>query len=176
MRRCTGWRPTGSRGRAGVAVLAIALASGTAACPVAAAGAVQSEATVEVPPAHRTRVYLGMWSTHLRDLNRGLVSNSLLGVSYRGWFGATFINSFGDRAVTVGMQRNFSFSSDRPVATGLGYRAGFITGYDERFFGIGDKLPALPFVQLLGVVDWRNVGVELGYAGIVASVTLNWRL
>jgi len=128
------------------------------------------------PAAMRTRVYLGMWSTHIRDLNRGLGPNSLVGLAYRGFFGATFINSFGNRSVSVGLQRNFTAPRDGAVTTALGYRAGIITGYDERFFGIGDKLPALPFAQFVAAVDVRNLGIEMAYAGLVASVVLNWRL
>jgi hypothetical protein len=129
-----------------------------------------------IPSAMRTRVYMGMWSTHLRDINRGLGNNSLLGLSYRGYFAATFINSYGDRAVSAGIQRNFSPHANGFVKSALGYRVGLLSGYDERFFGIGDKLPVIPFVQLVGNVDWRNLGVEFGYAGIVASVLFNLRL
>ena len=126
--------------------------------------------------AMRTRLYFGMWSTHIRDLGRGLDANALVGIAYRGFFGATFINSYGDRSVCLGVQRSFSPPRSGFLTTSLGYRLGVITGYDERFFGIGDKMPALPFVQLVGAVDVRNLGMELGYAGIVASLSLNWRL
>jgi hypothetical protein len=117
-----------------------------------------------------------MWSTHIRDIDEGLSANSLIGLAWRGYFGVTFINSFGDRSVAVGLQRTFSPAREAPVTAALGYRMGLITGYDERFFGIGDKLPALPFAQLMGTIDFRSFGVELNYSGIVASFVLNWRL
>jgi hypothetical protein len=117
-----------------------------------------------------------MWSTHFRDLGGGVTGNSLLGVAFRGYYAATFINSFGDRAVAAGIQRTFTAPRDGAFTKALGYRAGLVTGYDERFFGIGDKVPALPFAQLVGSVDYRNLGVELGYAGIVGSLVVNWRL
>jgi len=125
--------------------------------------------------AKRTRFYVGMWSTHLRDIDHGLSANSLFGFAYRGFFGGTFINSFGDRSVTAGLQRSFSEPASGALTTAFGYRLGVVTGYDERFFGIGDKLPVLPFVQLVGSVDWRSIGVEIGYAGIVASIMTSWR-
>jgi hypothetical protein len=128
------------------------------------------------PAALRTRIYFGMWSTHFRDLNEGLDGNSLIGLSYRGFFGATFINSFGDRAVGVGMQRSLSTARSGFLTPAFGYRAGLVTGYDERFFGVGDKTPVIPFVQFIGSIDVRNLGVEIAWAGIVASVTMNWRL
>jgi hypothetical protein len=49
-------------------------------------------------------------------------------------------------------------------------------GRDRRFFGIGDKLPVLPLAQFVAGINVRNLGIELAYAGIVASVSLNWRL
>ncbi|MGH7471932.1 MAG: hypothetical protein ACRENP_28610 [Longimicrobiales bacterium] len=123
--------------------------------------------------AMRTRVYVGMWSTHLRDLNRGLLGNSLIGLAYRGYYAATFINSFGDRAVAVGIQRSFSPGKPGWLTTALGYRVGLLTGYDERLFGIGHISPLIPFGQIVGNLDCRNLGVELAYAGVVATVTLS---
>lgn len=128
------------------------------------------------PAAMQTRVYLAMWTTHLRDLTGGLLPNSLIGFAYRGYYAGTFINSYGDRAVVAGMQRSFSTPRSGSLTTAIGYRAGVLTGYDERFLGIGDKIPALPFFQLVGTVDYRRVGVELAYSGIVASVIVNLRL
>ena len=132
--------------------------------------------TKQLRPAMRTRVYFGMWSTHLRDVAEGLQNNSLLGIAYHGYYAATFINSFGDRALSAGLQRSFSGGGSGVLSKALGYRAGILTGYDHRFFGLGDKLPAIPFVQLLGNFDFRNAGVEIGYSGIVASVVVNMRL
>jgi len=126
--------------------------------------------------AMRTRVYFGMWSTHILDINRGLGANSLIAVAWRGWFGGTFINSYGDRSVAIGVQRSLTPARPGAVTTSLGYRAGVVTGYDERLFGIGQISPVLPFAQLTGSVDWRNLGCELAYSGIVASVMLNVRL
>jgi hypothetical protein len=130
------------------------------------------------PPrvAMRTRVFTGMWSTHLRDAKDGLQKNSLIGLAYHGYYAATFINSFGDRALTAGLQRSFSDAGLGPLCKSLGYRAGLITGYDQRFFGIGDKLPVIPFVQLTGHVDYRNAGLEIAYAGVVASLIVSFRL
>jgi hypothetical protein len=128
------------------------------------------------PAAERTRLYLGMWSAHVRDLGRGVDGNGLLGIAWRGYYAATFINSYGDRAVAAGIQRSFTAPRDGAFTKALGYRAGLVTGYDERFFGVGDKVPALPFAQLVGSVDYHNVGVELAYAGVVGSLVVNWRL
>src|ERR1043165_3927302 len=44
---------------------------------------------------HATRLYFGMWTTHLREDVLVLDNNWLIGLSTRGFFGATFLNSFG---------------------------------------------------------------------------------
>jgi hypothetical protein len=155
------------------AVLSVAFAIGTS--PAAATPVAANDTTEARRWAEHTRVFFGMWSTHLDDIGEGLSSNYLIGLAWRGYFGVTFINSFGDRSFAVGLQRSFSPGRDRPVTAALGYRAGLITGYDERFFGIGDKLPALPFAQLMGTLNFGRFGIELNYSGIVAAFVLNWR-
>lgn len=132
----------------------------------------QGEAEHQSGPS---RLYVGMWTTHLRELDRGVDSNHLVGVLFRGFYGATFINSFGDRAVTAGIQRVLT---PRPWTDGLalGYRAGLITGYDERFLSIAGWAPVIPFAQLIGSLDRGRVGVELAYAGVVASLATSIRL
>lgn len=138
--------------------------------------AAQAQADSAKSPAMRTRVYLGMWSTHLGHLDDGVDKNSLIGVAYHGYFGVTFINSWGDRAVAGGIQRSLTAPQRGTWQPALGYRLGLVTGYDERFLAIAEKTPVLPFAQVVGSVDYHNVGFELAYAGIVASVIANWRL
>jgi hypothetical protein len=157
-------------------VLGVAAAPVTAEPQAAAVPQVVNDTTEQTRSAERTRIYLGMWSTHIRDIAEGMSPNSLIGLAWRGYFGATFINSFGDRSVAVGLQRNFSPSGRSAVTTALGYRFGLVTGYDDRFFGIGHMVPALPFAQLVGTIDFRSLGLELNYSGIVASFVLNWRI
>ena len=77
---------------------------------VASAGVVpvhaQSESGQEAP-RHRepTRLYFGMWTTHLKHDVIALDNNWVVGGTYRGVFGGTFLNSFGRRAFTAGIQR-----------------------------------------------------------------------
>lgn len=129
------------------------------------------------PPAMETRLYVGMWTSHLRNLRRGMEANSLLGIAYRGFYGATFINSFGDRAIAAGVQRTLAPANpDSSPMAALGFRAGFLTGYDERFIAIAGKTPVLPFVQLVGILQQQRLGVEVAYSGVVASLMLSCRL
>lgn len=145
--------------------------------PISAAAAAQDPEgpRSEAAPALSTRVYLAMVTAHVRDPSSGAQWNSLVGVSARGFYGATFLNSYGDRGFAGGIQRSLTTGSNSTTRTGLGYRVGVVTGYDERFLAIASSLPALPFAQLLASLDHRNVGVELAYAGLVASVLMSWR-
>jgi hypothetical protein len=133
-------------------------------------------ATVTVTRAQPpTRIYAGMWSSHVLSPGSRVDANGLIAVSFRGYFGGTFVNSYGERAISAGIQRSFTRPNTKALTTSLGYRIGLITGYDDRLFGIGGKVPAVPFVQLLGNLDYRNVGLEIGYAGVVTSIAANWR-
>jgi hypothetical protein len=126
-------------------------------------------------PADR-RLYLGMWTIHFRDLDRGLDNNWLLALSWGRVYGATFINSFGERAYSMGVQGTVARWSPGIMSLGLGYRAGLVTGYDERLFPLAGRTPVLPLLQPLITLDAQRVGVELSYSGVVASAGLNVRL
>lgn len=129
-----------------------------------------------LPAATLTRVYVGMWTSHVREPQRGLDANSLIGMAYRGFYGATFVNSYGDRAYAAGVQRSTTPSRRAALKTAIGYRAGLVTGYDERFLPLAARVPAVPFVQVVGSVDHGRLGAELAYAGLVASVLISCRL
>jgi hypothetical protein len=57
----------------------------------------------------------------------------------------------------------------------VGYRAGLITGDDERFIPLAGKTPVIPMVQPLLTVDRRRLGAELSYSGVIASAGFNVR-
>jgi hypothetical protein len=177
-RVCTGrWR-TGRTLSAWAALLFMAAGPASAARDAADALVVPSAsiAADSVQPALKTRIYVGMWTSHVRDPGRGLETNSLLGVAWRGWFGGTFINSYGDRAVSAGMQRGITRTAERPLTASLGYRAGIVTGYDERFLALAERTPVVPFAQLIGGIDHQRVGAEVAFAGLTASVIVSWKL
>ena len=124
------------------------------------------------------RVYAGMWTFHFRDPGRGLDNNWLVGMSWGKLYGATFVNSFGRRAYSGGVQRVLARWEPGIVSLGLGYRAGLVTGYDERLFPLAGKTAVLPLIQPLLNVDGRasRLGLELSYSGVVASAALNVRM
>lgn len=121
------------------------------------------------------RLYVGMWSTHLRDFSRGLRNNWLVGLGWRGLYGGTFVNSFGNRSFTAGIQQTVARGEDATVIPSLGYRLGVVSGYDERFMSIASWTPVLPMAQVLGGLESGRTGLELGWAGLVATLGPHFR-
>jgi hypothetical protein len=138
----------------------------------------QSETRDEAEGArHRepTRLYFGMWTTHLNRDVVALDNNWVIGVSYRGVFAATFLNSFGRRAYTAGIQRTLFATEPRPFGASLGYRIGLVSGYDGRFMRVARDTPVLPLVQPFVSVDVHHIGVEVSYTFVVVSVAASYR-
>lgn len=132
-------------------------------------------ASPQAPASGELRIYLGMWTSHLKDLGRGLDNNWLVGFGWRGYYAGTFVNSYGRRAFAGGIQRTVARGEDGAVVPSLGYRLGFVTGYDERFMGIASRTPVLPLAQLVGDVEMGPTGIELAWAGLIASLGPNFR-
>jgi hypothetical protein len=152
-----------------------------AALPVAALA--QSAAPVSLdrssstppPPARETRLYLGMWTTHLKDESVRLDPNWLFAISHGPFFGGTFINSFNRRAYTLGVQKPvFGHGGERARLT-LGVRGGAVTGYDERFMKIAGKTPVMPLVSVYSIAEVGRAGVEVSWTMVVVSVAACFR-
>ena len=122
-----------------------------------------------------TRLYFGMWTTHLKHDEVALDNNWVVGLTYRGYFGGTFLNSFGRRAYTGGLQRTVLASEPRPVGASLGFRIGVVSGYDGRFMRIARDTPVLPFIQPFVTVDVQRIGFEVSYTFVVMSVAASYR-
>jgi hypothetical protein len=144
--------------------------------PSAGAGSTATEIDERQKLAHTaSRLYFGMWTTHLKHDVVALDNNWAIGVTYRGFFGATFLNSFGRRAFTGGIQRTIFSTASRPLGASLGYRLGFVTGYDGRFMRLARKTPVLPIAQPFGSIDVGRVGFEVSYTFVVMSVAASYR-
>ena len=156
--------------RGGVALLAAASIAPAASPGTSVAQNPEPAASVDAP---RLRVYVGLWTTHFRDIKQGLTQNWLLGVNYRGAYAGTFVNSFGNRSFTAGIQRTVARGAGGTFVPSAGYRLGLVTGYGEEFWSLAGKMPVLPFPQLLGGVDSGITGVELGIAPLVATLGPN---
>lgn len=120
---------------------------------------------------HGLRLHVGMWTSHLARVRHGLEPNWLVAVGWRGLYGGTFVNSFGDRGFAAGIERSLTRSADGTVTRGLGYRLGVVTGYDERLTGLAGKTPVLPALQVMGDLAVGRTGLELAWAGKVATMS-----
>lgn len=114
--------------------------------------------------------YIGLWTLHLYDYkNINIYNNSLYLLAYKGFCAGTFMNCYGDRTYMLGVQRYFIDKPLGPFCTMLGYRAGFLYGYNEQLFPLAGKLKILPCCQIIYDLSWRNLGIELSYTGIIIS-------
>ncbi len=103
----------------------------------------------------------------LRDDNW---NNELIGAGYKGFFAATLLNSFHDRAYIAGIQRYvYTQKFSNGFTQNFGYRLGFISGYDERMSPLTNVSPLLPFPQLIYDISWKQVGVDFGFSGLALS-------
>lgn len=121
-------------------------------------------------------LYLGMWTSHFRHLREGLANNWLVGFGWKGYYAGTFINSYGHRAFTAGIERIVTRAPGGSVVPMLGYRLGLISGYDSRFLAIAGKTPVLPMLQLTGALELGPTGVGLAWSGLVASLVPSFHL
>lgn len=129
-------------------------------------------------PTHRyeDRLYVGMWTVHLRQPVVTLQNNWTVGFTAHGYFGATFVNSYGKRAFTGGWQRTIVATAPRAVGASVGIRLGAITGYDGRLMRLARDVPVLPLVQPYARFDVTRFGIEVSYTWVVVSVGLSFRL
>jgi hypothetical protein len=123
-----------------------------------------------------TRLYVGMWTLHLKNDVVALNNNWLIGFAHRGFFGATFMNTFGRRGYAAGVQRTMASSVRGPVTSSLGIRLGAVSGYDGRFMRLARHTPVLPLMSVYGNVDVGRLGVEVAYTIVVVSVAVSYRL
>jgi hypothetical protein len=145
-------------------------------CISAAVAAAQSDPSYgDDGRREATRLYVGMWTTHLKHDAVSLRNNWVAGLTYRGFFGGTFLNSYGRRAFTAGIQRTILAAEPHPFGASLGYRVGLVSGYDGRFMRIARETPVLPFVQPFVTLDVHRVGFEIQYTFVIVSVAASVR-
>jgi hypothetical protein len=122
-------------------------------------------------PADRRRAIFGLWSMHPYEPQFPEVEWTRgFGFAFAQWFGATFVNSYDERSFIVGLERYWARGRHGFVGFGLGYRAGLVTGYDERLVSWAEDLPVLPFAGIVGWVDVGPAGVDVYY--VYRAITL----
>lgn len=104
----------------------------------------------------RDRLIFGLWTMHpFEPQFPELDWTEGFGGLYGHWFGATFVNSYDERAFILGIERNWFDTQRGRAGFGVGYRVGLITGYDERLVDVARHTPVLPFG---GVLVWGRYG------------------
>lgn len=110
-------------------------------------------------------LYLGMWSWHfINDDDRYRSRHHLIGLSLQGVFLGTFLNSHSNRTWAGGWQRVVCTQRYDNLSLQTGYRIGLMHGYDELSLG-GSKV--FPLLQVYSDIRYRDIGVQLSWAGSV---------
>ena len=117
-----------------------------------------------------TRLFGGLWTLHLYRAHDGLSAHHLVGGTWWGFFGSTFINSHEGRTFAAGLARTVVDAQRRDAGLSLGYRAGALQGYDGRLHPLAERWPVIPAAELTLGLRYRSVGVQLNWALYVASV------
>lgn len=120
------------------------------------------------------QLYAGMWTyhTHASSREKDNATNYALSYVKKGYFVGVFKNSYYNWSFGAGLQRDVydkHFASDTQQFK-VGYRAGLMTGYDDRLCSYCGDSPVLPFI--VPYIDWqyKNFGLESQYAVILATI------
>ncbi len=120
------------------------------------------------------QLYAGMWTYHTSAASRDKdnATNDTLSYTRKGYFAGVFKNSYYNWSFAAGWQRDVY---DKPFASDtqqfkVGYRAGLMTGYDDRLCSYCGDAPILPFI--IPYIDWQyhNFGLESQYAVILVTI------
>jgi hypothetical protein len=126
--------------------------------------------------SERRRVIPAFWRTHPFDQRfPELAYTRGVGVQASGWLGGAFLNSYDRLSLVAGVERAWAEGGvGRSARMGVGYRAGLLTGYDERLASWADETPVLPF---FGVLAWAQVGrVSVDAFYVYRAITLEGSL
>lgn len=121
----------------------------------------------------RDHIYLGMWTVHLQPGKDQENTNNLIGMTYDGYFGGTFINTHGDRTWSAGWQRTLFQERYGDIEVEAGYRAGMMYGY-RKFLNLYDT-GFFPLLQTVLDIDYKGFGVQLSWAGVVVTAGFYYR-
>ena len=120
------------------------------------------------------RLLLGMWTRHLIPGDDQQNTNELLGMVYRGYYAGTFINTHNDRVISAGWQRMLYSRQDGDWSVEAGYRAGAMYGYKKHMRMFNSDF--FPLFQTVLDFSYRNVGLELSWAGIVLTAGFYFKI
>ena len=118
-----------------------------------------------------TRLYVGKAALHLERMDEGLSWHPMVGISWRGFFLKTFINTHEGRTWAGGIGRGILGAEGPDYAVRLGYRLGVVRGYDARLMRQAEEWPVLPAGQVVLDARVRGVGVQFAWVWIVSSMS-----
>lgn len=121
----------------------------------------------------RNHLYLGMWSYHFQPRDGQDWNNQLIAVSYHGYYAGTFYNTFSDRSWSLGVQRQWFQNNYGPLDVEVGYRAGLLNGYKNHMNLYDTHL--FPLFQVVADIDYKGLGVEFSWAGVVLTAGFFYR-
>ncbi|MDP0561203.1 MAG: hypothetical protein QS721_02210 [Candidatus Endonucleobacter sp. (ex Gigantidas childressi)] len=118
----------------------------------------------------RNRLCLGMWTYHVNSKNKddNNSNNQLLGVTYNSYYCGTFINTHFDRVWSLGVQRSWYKQRYGILDVDLGYRIGVLYGYKKHLTLCGT--PFFPLLQVVADFTYKNIGIQLSWAGVVGTI------
>ncbi len=123
-------------------------------------------------PAGQDRVILYMTSVHIDSDREGWSNDQAFALVYRSVYGGTFRTTHGPRGWALGLERSWASVESGPVGATMGFRTGLVYGYDEELGWLAGDVPVLPFFQPTVLAHAGPVGVDVGYAWVVMSVTV----
>ncbi len=119
-------------------------------------------------------ILLGMWTLHFNKESRRNDNwqNNAIGIQYKGINVATFSNSFYEQVYVLAFSRQvYVTDMSENSKFSAGYRVGGMYGYDGKLGAFADKYPIVPLVQIYTHFQYKRVGIEFTYTGIVASAS-----
>jgi len=117
----------------------------------------------------KNHLCLGMWTHHLDGGSDDRNSNNqLLGVTYNSYYCGTFINTHYDTTWSLGVQRSWYKQQYGILDVELGYRMGMLYGYKKHLTMF--NTPFFPLIQVLADFTYKDIGIQLTWAGVVGTI------
>ena len=121
----------------------------------------------------RDHIYLGMWTVHFKSGEEQENTNNLVGLSWQGYYGGTFVNTHCDQVYSGGVQRSVFIDKWGNLEVEAGYRLGMMYGYTKYLTLGGSRW--FPLFQTLLDIDYKGFGIEFSWAGVVATAGFYFR-
>jgi len=122
-------------------------------------------------PSQQDRAIVFMTTIHAGHLDEGWSNDEALGVIWRGLYAGTFQTTHGPRGWSIGLERSWVDEKAGPFDMGLGFRTGWVYGYDQRLGWLAEEYPVLPFIQPLAYAAVGPLAIDAAWAWVVFSLS-----